>query len=49
LVTAVTDALAGLGVPPAEIDVVIREQPRGHWARGGVLASERELDFKVDI
>ncbi len=49
LVVAITEALSDCEVPADEIDVVIQEQPREHWARGGVLASERELDFTVDI
>jgi 4-oxalocrotonate tautomerase family enzyme len=49
LVQAITNAVADCGVPHGEVDVVIQEQPQAHWARGGILASEREHDFKVEI
>jgi phenylpyruvate tautomerase PptA (4-oxalocrotonate tautomerase family) len=44
-VAAVTDALVGAyGLRPEQIQVYFHEVPDDRWARGGVLASEREAE-----
>lgn len=49
LIEAITTALAEIGTPPSEVDVVLQEQPRGHWARGGRLASDYEPPFEIEV
>jgi len=49
LVTQITEALVEAGAVRGEIDVLLQEQPRQHWARGAHLASDRDPGFKVDI
>ena len=42
--------LADLGIPPDHVKIVLNEIARENWGlRGGVPASEIELDFKVDV
>ncbi len=42
LVKAITDAMADIcDAKPEGTMIVIDEVPRDHWARGGVLISER--------
>ena len=43
LVRALTDAIVDTcGAPADGTTVVIDEYPRGHWARGGELLSDRK-------
>jgi len=43
LVKAITDAMVEIcNATPEGTTVVIEEYPRGHWARGGALLSDRQ-------
>lgn len=42
--------LEALGIPRAEVFIVLNEQPLENWGiRGGIPASELDLGFKVDV
>ncbi|HEX4895937.1 MAG TPA: tautomerase family protein [Solimonas sp.] len=42
--------LGALGIPAAEVKVVLREVPQDNWGiRGGRPASEVDLGFKVEV
>jgi phenylpyruvate tautomerase PptA (4-oxalocrotonate tautomerase family) len=45
----ITRALSAVDVPAIDVDIVIHEAALENWARSGILASERELGFDVDI
>jgi phenylpyruvate tautomerase PptA (4-oxalocrotonate tautomerase family) len=49
LVEAITAALTTAGAEAREVDVLLQEQPRGHWARGAHLASDYEPNLQVEI
>jgi phenylpyruvate tautomerase PptA (4-oxalocrotonate tautomerase family) len=50
LYQAVVRNLGGLGIPPEEIKILLRESAAENWGiRGGQPASEVELGFKVDV
>jgi phenylpyruvate tautomerase PptA (4-oxalocrotonate tautomerase family) len=46
----IVDRLGALGIPPADIVIVITESPLENWGlQGGVAASELELGFTVEV
>jgi phenylpyruvate tautomerase PptA (4-oxalocrotonate tautomerase family) len=50
LYRALTDRLAALDIPPADVLIVLHEPPMENWGiNGGVPASEVDVGFKVDI
>ncbi len=50
LYLAVTQNLAGCGIPADHLKVLLREAPRENWAiRGGVPASDVALEYEVNI
>jgi phenylpyruvate tautomerase PptA (4-oxalocrotonate tautomerase family) len=49
LIQAITDAVITAGPPGSVVDVLLQEQPRGHWARNGHVASDREPDLEIEI
>ena len=40
LVKGITSAIADIGVPAEAVHVIIKDNPKHNWARGGRLASE---------
>jgi len=46
---ALARELGALGVPPADVKVLIHETPRENWSVGGVALSDVELGFKVEV
>jgi phenylpyruvate tautomerase PptA (4-oxalocrotonate tautomerase family) len=49
LIRAITDAVLTAGPGGVVVDVLLQEQPRGHWARDGDVASDRDPDFEIEI
>lgn len=50
LFSRVAERLAAVGIAPADIFIVLNEQPLDNWGvRGGQQASRVDLGFKVDI
>lgn len=50
LYDAIVQRLAGLGVPPSDVLIVLHEPPMENWAvNGGTPATEVDVGFKVDI
>ena len=50
LYQAIVRNLAGAGVPPSDIFIVLHEPPMDNWGvRGGQPASEVDLGFKVNV
>jgi hypothetical protein len=50
LFVKIADNLTAAGVPPGETRMFLVEPPAESWGiKGGLLASEAELGFKVDI
>ena len=50
LFEAISDNLETAGVPRNEIRIFLIEQPAESWGiKGGVLASEADIGFKIDI
>ena len=41
LAEGITSVMTGLGIPPAEVHIIIKDNPRHNWASGGRLASEK--------
>jgi 4-oxalocrotonate tautomerase len=39
----ITEAFVKLGVPAAEVNVIMRENPKSCWAIGGELCSDFEI------
>ena len=40
LVEGITAAITKTGVPPEEVHIIIKDNPKHNWASGGKLASE---------
>ena len=40
LVEGITSSFAKIGVPPGEVHIIIKDNPKHNWATGGKLASE---------
>ena len=40
LVDGVTSVMTQMGIPPAEVHIIIKDNPKYNWATGGKLASE---------
>ena len=40
LVEGITSVIAKLGVSPEAVQIIIKDNPKHNWARGGKLASE---------
>ena len=40
LVEGVTSVMTQMGIPPAEVHIIIKDNPKYNWATGGKLASE---------
>jgi len=50
LFKAISDNLEGVGVPRGETRIFLLEPPADSWGiKGGLLASEADLGFKIDI
>jgi hypothetical protein len=50
LYQAIVRNLAALDVPPPDIKITLIETPPENWGiRGGMPASEIDLDFKIDV
>lgn len=50
LLTAFTDDVApALGLAPDDLEVVVLEAPRTHWAIRGTTADRLELDYRVEV
>ena len=50
LFKAGVENLEAVGVPPAETRIYLIELPAESWGiKGGILASEAELGFKIDV
>lgn len=50
LYQAIVRRFEALGILPADVFIVLNEQPLENWGmRGGIPASELELGFKVDV
>jgi hypothetical protein len=50
LYQAIVHNLAALGVPPLDIKFALIETPAENWGlRGGMLAPELDLGFKIDL
>lgn len=50
LFKAIADNLGTVGVPRSEMRIFLVEPPAESWGiKGGVLASEADLGFKVDV
>ena len=41
LVEGITSVISEMGVPPQEVHIIIKDNPRHNWASGGKLASEK--------
>ncbi len=40
LVEGITSSFAKIGVPPEQVNIIIKDNPKHNWATGGKLASE---------
>ena len=40
LVVGITSVIAKIGIPPDQIHIIIKDNPKHNWATGGKLASE---------
>ena len=40
LVEGITSAMVNIGVPPEAVHIIIKDNPKHNWARGGKLASD---------
>jgi len=40
LVEGITSSFVKIGVPPDEVHIIIKDNPKHNWATGGKLASE---------
>ncbi len=40
LVEGITSLFAKIGVPPEQVNIIIKDNPKHNWATGGKLASE---------
>ena len=40
LVEGITSVMVNLGIPPEAVDIIIKDNPKHNWAKGGKLASE---------
>lgn len=40
LAKGITDAFETIGVPPESLHIIMKDNPKHNWARGGKLASE---------
>ena len=40
LAKGITDAFEDIGVAPESLHIIIKDNPKHNWARGGKLASE---------
>jgi len=40
LVEDITSSLARIGVPPEVVEIILKDNPKHNWAKGGKLASE---------
>lgn len=49
LYDGLTRRLVDLGVPQDEIDIVVHEPPLENWARGGIPASDRDIQFDIEV
>jgi len=50
LYRGIVDKLGALGIAPADIFILLSEQPQENWGiRGGVAACDIDLGFKVDV
>ena len=50
LYQAIVSNFAELGIPADQIKILLRESPSENWGiRGGIPASEVDLEFKIDI
>lgn len=50
LYAQIVERLGGLGVPPEDVTVLLRETPRADWGiRGGQAASDVDLGFDVEV
>lgn len=50
LYRGVVERFGALGIPAADVRVVLHEVPRENWGiRGGLPASDVDLGFKVDV
>ena len=41
LAEGITSAIAKIGVPPEAVHIIIKDNPRHNWAKGGKLVSEQ--------
>jgi len=41
LVEGITSVIANMGVPPEQVHIIIKDNPKHNWASGGKLASEK--------
>ena len=41
LAVGITSVMTGLGIPPGEVHIIIKDNPKHNWASGGRLASEK--------
>ena len=50
LYQSIVSRFEALGIPPAEVFIVLNEQPLENWGiRGGIPASELDLGFKLNV
>ena len=50
LYKAIVENLDALGVPAADVKIILVDIPRENWGlRGGIPASDLDLGFKVDV
>ena len=40
LVEGITSVITNMGIPPQEVHIIIKDNPKHNWATGGKLASE---------
>ena len=40
LVEGITSVMAKMDIPPEAVHIIIKDNPKHNWARGGKLASE---------
>ena len=40
LVEGITSVITKMGIPPGEVQIIIKDNPKHNWATGGKLASE---------
>lgn len=50
LYSAIVRNLSGLGIPPSDVLINLREHPPENWGvQGGQPASEVDIGFKIDV